>query len=208
MVQLWVYMFDIIDPNNLSSFIKLSGYLGIALIIFTESGLFFGFFLPGDSLLFTAGILAGNGVFNLPVLIVVIVCAAILGDNVGYFFGKYVGNKLLTSKTSFFLRKEHINRAHIFYEKYGSKAIILARFVPVVRTFVPIMAGVAEMNYLKFLKYNIIGGLLWGVGITSLGYILGTRIKNIDTYLLPIILIIIVASCIPVIYEVYRGTKK
>jgi membrane-associated protein len=201
-------MLNLLDPNNLTLFVKVFGYVGVASIVFAESGLFFGFFLPGDSLLFTAGILAGSGVFNFPLLVSIIVVAAILGDSVGYSFGRYVGRKLFTKKSSLFFKQEYVHKAHRFYETHGNKAIILARFLPVFRTFVPIMAGVAEMEYSKFLKYNIIGAFLWGVGVTSLGYILGTKVQNIDQYLLPIILGIIAVSFLPIVFELIFVKRK
>ena len=191
---------------DLVLFLKQAGpILGLVivfLIIFAESGLFIGFFLPGDSLLFTAGFLASQGFFNFPVLAVLCFIGAVVGDSVGYVFGRRVGAKLFEKEDSRFFKKIHLMKAHAFYEKHGGKTIILARFMPVVRTFAPIVAGTAQMTYKKFLTYNIIGGLLWGVGISFAGFALGSAIPNVDRYLLPIILVIIFISVLPPVYHV------
>ncbi|PIP68968.1 hypothetical protein CO033_00210 [Candidatus Nomurabacteria bacterium CG_4_9_14_0_2_um_filter_32_10] len=182
---------------DLPILVKTIGYLGIFFIIFAESGLFLGFFLPGDSLLFTAGLLASQGYFNITLLILLTTFGAILGDQIGYLFGKKVGPKIFTRDDSFYFKKKYINDAENFYQKYGKKTIIIARFVPIIRTFVPILAGVGNMHYRTFITYNIIGGLLWGLGIPLLGYFLGQQIPDIDAYLLPIILVIILISILP-----------
>jgi len=184
-------MFDLI------SLIKTAGYLGIFAIIFAESGLFVGFFLPGDSLLFTAGFLASQDFLDIRLLILIVFIGAVLGDNVGYAFGKKVGPMLFKREDSLFFHKDNLIHTQHFYEKYGKKAIILARFMPGVRTFAPIFAGVGKMDYRIFFSYNIIGGLLWGVGLPLLGYYLGSTIPGIDKYLLPIILLIIFLSVLP-----------
>ena len=193
--------------GNLIDTIKNLGYIGASLMVFTESGLFFGFFFPGDSLLFTAGLLASQGFFNIYVLTSLLLLSAILGDIVGYWFGKKLGNTLLSRKDTFFLRKAHIKKAQLFYEKYGPKAVVLGRFMPVVRTFVPILAGVAKMEYSTFLKYNFLGGFIWVVGLTVAGYVLGRSVENIDTFLLPIILFIVVLSFSPLIFEFLRSRR-
>jgi membrane-associated protein len=180
------------------------GYIGIASIVFAESGLFFGFFFPGDSLLFTAGLLASQGFFSIYVLLPLVIISAILGDSVGYWFGYKIGPKIFTKENSFFFQKKHILRAKAFDEKYGAKALVLARFIPVVRTFVPIIVGVGKMKYSTFIKYNIIGGVLWGVVLTSLGYFLGTSVPNIDSYVYPIIIGIILLSFLPVAVELIK----
>ena len=181
------------------------GYIGLFAIIFAESGLFFGFFLPGDTLLFTAGLLASQGFFNIYILLTLFALAAIIGDSVGYWFGKKVGPKIFNKEDSFFFQKKHIERTHNFYEKYGTKTIVLARFVPIVRTFAPILAGVGEMKYKTFLKYNIIGALLWGVGIIYIGYFLGSRVPNIENYLFYIIVAILIISFLPIIFEFVKN---
>ena len=192
---------------DLTTLIQGFGYIGLFAIVFAESGLFFGFFLPGDSLLFTAGLIASQGTLNIFVLVPLIVVAAILGDNFGYWFGAKVGPKIFTREDSFFFNKRHIDRTRIFYLKYGPKAVIIARFVPIVRTFTPILAGVGSMPYFTFLRYNIIGGVLWGAGVTLLGYFLGMVIPNIEQYLLPIVLVIIVISFLPVVFEFWKSRK-
>jgi len=186
---------------DLPILIQTIGYLGIFLIIFAESGLFFGFFLPGDSLLFTAGLLASQGYFNIIILVLLTTFGAIGGDQIGYLFGTKIGPKIFTRDDSFFFKKRYIADAENFYKKHGKKAIVLARFIPVVRTFIPILAGVGKMHYQTFVSYNIIGGLIWATGITLLGYFLGENIPNIDKYLLPIILLIIFTSILPGIFS-------
>ena len=194
-----------LDPVTI---LKTVGYLGMFAIVFAESGLLIGFFLPGDSLLFTAGMLASQGLLNIYILIPLTFIAAVLGDSVGYAFGYRVGPKIFKRGDSFFFHKDHLKRAEYFYEKYGSKTIVLARFMPVVRTFAPIVAGMGKMRYHKFLFYNIVGGVLWGIGVLSLGFFLGRAIPGIDRYLLPIIILIIVASVIPPFIEFYRQYRK
>lgn len=195
-------MFDLIP------FIKAAGYLGIFAVIFAESGLFVGFFLPGDSLLFTAGFLASQGLFNIWLLMPLIFVGAVLGDNVGYAFGYKVGPMLFNKEESILFHKDHLERARIFYEKYGKKAIVLARFMPGIRTFAPILAGVGKMNYTVFMAYNLIGGLLWGVGLPLLGYLLGNTIPDADKYLLPIILLIIFLSILPSLIHVWKNDDE
>jgi membrane-associated protein len=177
-------------------------------MVFAESGLFFGFFLPGDSLLFTAGFLASQGVFDERILIPLFALAAILGDSAGYWIGAKSGKWLLSRKESFFFKKSYIEKAEKFYEKHGGKTLILARFVPAVRTFVPIVAGMAGMKYSKFLSYNVVGGILWGAGVSSLGYFLGSRIPNVEKYLLPIILVIIFVSVLPGLIHMRKDIIK
>ena len=182
---------------DLAAFIQQASYVGIFLIIFAESGLFFGFFLPGDSFLFTAGFLASKGILNEWILVPLVFVAAVLGDNVGYWFGKKVGPKIFNKENSLLFNKKNVEEAHKFYEKHGSKTIVLARFVPVVRTFAPIVAGVGKMHYSTFLTYNLIGGLLWGVGVSLAGLFLGNLIPDVDKFLLPIIFLIIILSISP-----------
>jgi membrane-associated protein len=199
---------DSIFNLDLPVLIQTIGYLGIFLFVFAESGLFFGFFLPGDSLLFTAGLLASQGYFDIATLILLIVLGAIGGDQIGYLFGRKIGPKIFTRDESFFFKKKYIADAETFYQKYGKKTIILARFVPIVRTFVPILAGVGNMHYKTFVIYNILGGILWGLGIPLLGYFLGENIPNIDAYLIPIILLIIFASILPSIFSFVNKNKE
>jgi membrane-associated protein len=188
--------------------VQTFGYLGILAIVFAESGVFFGFFLPGDSLLFTAGLLASQDFLNIWVLFIFVPIAAILGDNFGYWFGAKLGPKIFTRDDSFFFHKHHIERTREFYLKYGMKAVVLARFIPIVRTFTPVLAGVGQMPYKVFMKYNILGGMLWGVGMLFLGFSLGSVVPNIDRYILLIVLAIIVISFIPIIREVVIHKKE
>ncbi len=195
-------MFDLI------SLIKTAGYLGIFSIVFAESGLFFGFFLPGDSLLFTAGFLASQDYLNIVILAAGSFIAAVAGDSVGYAFGRRVGPSLFTKEHSFFFNKNYIERSRAFFARHGKKTIVLARFVPIVRTFAPILAGVGTMEYPTFLFYNIIGGLLWAVGLSLLGYTLGSVVPDIDRYLLPIILLIIFVSLLPNLVMIVRERRE
>ncbi|MBU0611938.1 VTT domain-containing protein [Patescibacteria group bacterium] len=188
--------------------IQAIGLIGIFLFVFAESGLFFGFFLPGDSLLFTAGILASAGHFNIMLLFLGCFVMAVLGDSVGYYFGKKVGPRIFSKPDSFFWNKRNIEKTEIFFKKHGNKTITLARFVPIVRTFAPIMAGVGNMEYKIFIFWNILGGLLWTASMTFAGYFLGNSIKNIDRFILPIILLIIILSIIPVLVQVFKKNKK
>ncbi len=193
---------------DLISLIKTAGYVGLFGIIFAESGLLIGFFLPGDSLLFTAGFLASQGFLNIWLLMGLTFVAAVVGDSVGYWFGNKVGDKIFTKEESLFFKKDNIQKAEEFFKKHGSKTIVLARFVPIVRTFVPILAGVGTMHYRKFIAFNVIGGALWTIGVSLLGYFLGNLIPNIDKYLLPIILLIIVVSVSPNIIHLIKSRKK
>ncbi|MHB1162981.1 MAG: DedA family protein [Minisyncoccota bacterium] len=190
---------------DLLALIKTASYLGIFAIVFAESGLFFGFFLPGDSLLFTAGLLASQGFLNIALVLLVTAIAAISGDSVGYAFGYRVGPRIFTKEDSLFFHKKYVKKAETFFEKYGGKTLILARFMPGVRTFVPIMAGVGNMRYKTFLTYNIIGGVLWTLVVTLLGYFLGKVIPNVDHYLLPIIGLIVILSILPSVISILRA---
>lgn len=199
---------DFLLNIDLSMLIQTIGYLGIFFIIFAESGLFFGFFLPGDTLLFTAGLLASQGYFDITLLVLSVTLAAVLGDQVGYLFGTKIGPKIFTRDDSFFFKKRYIADTENFYKKHGKKAIVLARFIPVVRTFIPILAGVGKMHYATFVSYNIIGALIWATGITLLGYFLGQQIPNIDNYLIPILLLIVFISMLPTIFSfIYQKIK-
>ncbi len=193
---------------SLAAIIQIVGYPGIFTAVFLESGVFFGFFLPGASMLFTAGLLASQSVFNIWILIPFVTVAAILGDNAGYWFGAKVGVRLFLRPDSRFFRKQHLEQAKEFYEKHGMLAIVLARFVPVVRTFTPIIAGVVGMNYRIFIAYNILGALSWGSGVTYLGYVLGEKVPGIERYLSPIILLIVIVTCIPLVIEIWRRKKS
>ena len=195
-------MFDII------SIIQTVGYFGVFAIIFAESGLFFGFFLPGDSLLFTAGLLASQGLLNIYFLMPLLFTAAVLGDSAGYWLGRKLGPMIFKKEDSFFFHKRHIERTRVFYAKYGAKTIIISRFVPIVRTFAPILAGVGNMEYKTFITYNIFGGAFWAIGISGLGFFLGNAIPGIEKYLHFIIALIIIVSFLPILKEFTAARKN
>ncbi len=178
-------------------------------IVFAESGLFFGFFLPGDSLLFSAGVLASQGFMPIWMLSIGCFIAAVTGDSVGYWFGHKYGRKIFEEEKLPLVKRHHIEKAEAFYKKHGVKTIIIARFVPIVRTFAPIVAGIGNMEYKTFISYNIVGGLLWGIGVTLAGYFLGSLIPadDIDKYLLPIIFLIVVISVLPAVWHIYQEKK-
>ena len=192
---------------DLREIIVAVGLIGLFAIVFAESGLFFGFFLPGDSLLFTAGFLASQGYFSLGMLMLLLSIAAIAGDSVGYWTGEKFGRRLFTREDSFWFNKKHLDTAHEFYEKHGGKAIVLARFLPAVRTFVPIVAGMARMSYRKFLLFNVFGGLFWVVSLTAGGYVFGSLIPDVDRYLIPVVLLIIIVSAAPTAIHLYRENR-
>lgn len=194
-------MFDLIP------LIKAAGYAGLFGIAFAESGLLIGFFLPGDSLLFTAGFLASQGFLDIHILAPLLFLAAVSGDSVGYAFGKRFGPKIFAKEDSIIFHKDHIRKAQAFFEKHGGKSIVLARFMPVIRTFAPILAGVGKMNYRSFLLYNIIGALLWAPGLLYLGYFLGQIIPHAERYILVIVLAIVAASVLPQIIHILKDKK-
>lgn len=189
----------------------------VAAIIFAESGLLIGFFFPGDSILFTLGFLVqGSSSFkldiNINLVVLVLFIAAVLGNNVGYVFGRKVGPRLFKRPNSLLFRQENVKKAQDFYDKFGGKTIIFSRFIPVVRTFVPLIAGVAKMEFKTFLLFNIIGGFLWTVGVTYLGYFLGYYLHKmgveVDTVLLPIIALILILSVSPALYQLLKSKQK
>lgn len=188
--------------------IETFGTLGVLLIVFVESGLLVGFVLPGDSLLFTAGLLSASG--NLPdlwVLLITIPLAAIAGDQVGYTIGRKAGPAIFRRPDSRFFRQEHVDKSHEYFERYGPRTIVIARFVPIVRTFAPVMAGVARMRYRTFLLFNVIGGIGWGVGVTALGYYLGQVAfvrANVEVFILGIVAI----SVLPIVIELLRARRE
>ncbi len=203
--------FDLPSLPQLIQSLGSLGYFVIWLIIFAESGLFIGFFLPGDSLLFTAGFVAYNypNILNIWVLIFGAFVSAFLGDNVGYATGNRWGRKLFQKEDSWLFKKQYLEKAQNFYEKHGRKTIILARFVPIVRTFAPIIAGIGAMHYRTFMFYNLIGGFVWTFGITLLGYFLGRSLpaEQVDKYLLPIIFVIIIVSLVPSIIHLIQENR-
>jgi membrane-associated protein len=189
---------------SIDKWILGGGLLAIGGTVFAESGLLIGFFLPGDTLLFGAGILAAQGVFNLPLLIFVVITAAILGDNVGYSIGRRTGRRLLDKKESILFKPERIELAEKFYDQHGGKTIILARFVPVVRTFAPMVAGMSKMPRQKFMFYNIAGGVLWGGGVTLAGYFLGKQLPWLEDFITPVILVIIIGSVLVALFHLLK----
>ena len=194
------------------------GIFAILVVIFAESGLLIGFFLPGDSLLFTAGALFATGILpgNIPInihwFIVLLFIAAVLGDTVGYWFGRKAGPRIFSKPDARIFKQAHIKNAQGFYEKHGGKTIIMARFVPIIRTFAPIVAGVGKMEYKKFLSFNLIGGFLWTFGITYLGYFVGVALIaagiDIDTVILPIIFLIVLISVLPPAIHILKDKKN
>jgi len=195
-----------LDPNYL---LDTFGIWGLLLIVFAESGLLIGFFLPGDSLLFTTGLLITTDQLNFPLwaAIALICVAAVLGDQAGYMFGKKVGPSLFNRPDSRLFKQENVVKAHEFFEKYGPKSLVLARFVPVVRTFTPIIAGVSGMKYRSFVVFNVIGGVLWGAGVTLLGSWLG-KVDFVNKNIEAILILIVLVSVIPIIIEFLRARSK
>ncbi|WP_370413469.1 DedA family protein [Streptomyces fradiae] len=195
-----------LDPDHL---IATFGLIGVLVIVFAESGLLIGFFLPGDSLLFTTGLLVTTGKLDTPLWLVcaLVVAAAVIGDQVGYLFGRKVGPALFKRPDSKLFKQENVEKAHEFFEKHGPKSLILARFVPIVRTFTPIIAGVSRMNYRSFITFNVIGGLLWGAGVTLLGSALG-KVDFVHKHIELILVGIVLISVIPVVIEILRARAQ
>ena len=182
---------------GITELIQWAGYLGLFGIVFAESGILVGFFLPGDSLLFTAGILASQGIFDMWFLVPLLAVAAIAGDSAGYWTGKRLGPRLFEKENSRLFKKERLERAREFYNSHGGKTIVMARFMPFIRTFAPIVAGMTEMKYRRFLAFNVLGGIFWVALLTSMGFFLGRLIPDIDLYILPVIGLVILISFLP-----------
>lgn len=199
---------------DLVSLIKWAGVLGIALIVFGESGLLIGVFLPGDTLLFTAGFLVHTGFLpvDISVLVITLFVAAVLGDSTGYLFGRRVGRKLFNRSDSRLFKQEHVKKAEVFYNDNGPKTIIIARFIPFVRTFAPVIAGTAKMDYKTFLIFDVIGCALWAAGVTYLGFFLGTWFTSmglgIDQVILPVVAIILIISIAPALFHIFKEKKQ
>jgi membrane-associated protein len=196
------------NPEGLRQLIVWGGPALVCTILFVETGLFVGFFLPGDSLLVTAGIFAGQGLVPLYWLLIPGIFCAIAGDQLGYWIGRSMGPSLYRRKNSFFFRRNHLERAEAFYQKYGGRAVILARFVPIVRTFCPPVAGAAGMRYSAYLTYDIFGGIFWVGGMVVGGYVAGSRIPNIGKYIHYVIAVIIVLSILPPIIGILRARSS
>jgi membrane-associated protein len=195
-----------LDPAKL---ISDYGLIGLALIVFAESGLLIGFFLPGDSLLFTAGLFVATDILKKPIWLVCLVAfvAAVVGDQVGYLFGKKVGPSLFNRPKSKLFRPAHVVKAQEFFDKHGSKTIIMARFVPIVRTFAPIVAGVGKMKYKTFATFNVVGGAVWGIGVTLAGYFLGKKFPSLKERIDLLAIVIVAVSLIPVAIEFMKHRK-
>lgn len=193
---------------DITKWVQALGYVGILLIIFLETGVFLGFFLPGDSLLFAAGLLASQNIFNVWILIPLMIVTACAGYFLAYWFGEKLGKWLLNRKDSFLFKKKYLIQARKFYDKHGGKALILGRLVPILRTFVPIVAGMAKMRYRSYVLFNIAGAFVWAGGVTLLGYYLGGLIPGASKYILPIAVCIIIISILPAIWHYVRNKVR
>lgn len=190
---------------DITKWVETLGYVGILLIIFLETGIFLGFFLPGDSLLFAAGLLASQNIFNVWLLIPLMIVTAAAGYFVAYWFGEKLGNWLLRRDDSFLFKKRYLIQAGKFYEKHGGKALVLGRLVPILRTFVPIVAGMAKMRYRTYVLFNILGAFIWAGGVTLIGYYLGSLVPGIGKYILPVALGVIFLSITPAIWHLIKN---
>lgn len=199
---------EFLNGDDLAMLIRSIGYFGIFAVIASESGLLIGIFLPGDSLLFTAGFIASQGYLKIELLFLVSFLGAIAGDAAGYMIGKRAGPKIFTREHSLFLKKSYIERTRLFYEKYGAKTVIIARFIPFVRTLAPIFAGVGTMHYPRFMRFNIIGGLLWSGSMIFGGYFLGRIVPQADRFLLPITAFVILLSILPSLIHFWREQRR
>jgi membrane-associated protein len=193
---------------SLDDLVRWGGYVILTAIVFTETGLLIGFFLPGDSLLITAGLVAATGALNIWLLDLLLSVAAIAGDSVGYAIGKRLGPALFTKERSLLFNPKHIERTRRFYERHGAKTIVIARFVPIVRTFAPVVAGVGGMEYRRFLTYNIVGGVGWVVSMTWAGYLLGHAIPDVNRHIHIVVIVVIVLSLIPIAVELLRERRR
>lgn len=201
LIDLWQQLSD------LEGLIRWGGYFVLTAIVFAETGLLIGFFLPGDSLLVTAGLLSAHGLLDVYLLGLILSVAAITGDSLGYMIGKAAGPKIFTREQSIFFNRKHLQRAHAFYEKHGGKTIVLARFMPIIRTFAPVVAGVAEMHYRTFVLYNVVGGLAWVWGMLFTGFFLGRYIPGIDEHIDIVIIVVIFLSLLPGIISWLRQRR-
>ena len=193
---------------DVESIIKWGGLALICGIIFAETGLMIGFFLPGDSLLVTAGVFAAAGHIDLYMMLVLVSLCAVVGDQLGYFIGQKTGPALFNREDSLLFKRSHVLRAQQFYEKYGSKTIVIARFVPIVRTFAPVVAGVGQMKYRRFVTYNVAGGILWVFSMVLLGYFVASVVPNIDKHIHKVIVVVVFLSILPAIIEFVRERRR
>jgi membrane-associated protein len=193
---------------NVPELIRMGGLIGLVAVVFAETGLMVGFFLPGDSLLVTAGLFAAKGDLNIVWLNLALMAAAIVGDATGYWIGRRAGQALYNRPNSFFFRKQHLIKTHEFYEKHGGKTIVIARFVPIIRTFAPVVAGAAEMTYRHFALYNIMGGIGWVASMTLTGYFLGRAVPDIDKHIHIVVAVVIFLSLLPGVISILREKTK
>ena len=194
--------------HSLDDLVRWGGYVVLAAIVFTETGLLVGFFLPGDSLLITAGLVAATGQLNIWWLNGLLILAAVVGDSVGYAIGRRLGPRLFTRPKSLLFNPRHVERTRAFYARYGARTIVIARFVPIVRTFAPVVAGVAPMEYRQFVLYNVVGGVAWVTSMTWAGYLLGQAVPNINDHIHKVVVIVILLSFIPIVVEVVRERRR
>ena len=205
----WAFGYDVVrGAYSLDDLIRWGGYLILIAIVFTETGLLIGFFLPGDSLLITAGLVAATGALDIWWLNLVLIVAAIVGDSVGYAIGFRAGPRIFTREQSLLFRPSHVERTRQFYARHGAKTIVIARFVPIVRTFAPVVAGVGQMEYRRFLIYNVAGGVGWVSSMTWAGYLLGQTIPNINDHIHLVVVIVILLSLIPIAVELYKERRR
>jgi len=197
-------MTDLVNLLDPFFIIKAVGLIGVFAVIFAETGLFFGFFFPGDSLLFAVGLFSSQGFGDVQLVALGCFIAAVLGDSFGYAFGRKIGPAIFTKEDSFLFKKSYVEKSKLFYEKHGKKTIILARFIPVVRTFAPILAGVGKMEYKAFLFFNVLGGALWVFLMVFGGYFLGEMIPGVDQYILPIVVLIVLTSFAPALKNLIK----
>ncbi len=193
---------------SLDALIRWGGYVLLVAIVFTETGLLVGVFLPGDSLLITAGLVAAAGALNVWWLAAMLIVAAVVGDSTGYAIGVRIGPRLFTRQKSLLFNPRHVERTRRFYERHGAKTIVIARFVPIVRTFAPVLAGVGQMQYRRFVSYNVVGGAGWVLSMTGAGYLLGHAVPNIDRHIHVVVLAVIVLSCVPIAIELFRERRR
>jgi len=215
--ELLHHLKEFLNPKNIIDWLTTKGllltYFGLIFIIFAETGLAVGFFLPGDSLLVVAGLIARTGRLNVAILLSTLFVAAVVGDAVGYYSGLKLGPRLFTRKKSLLFRPSHLQKARDFYEKYGGKTIIIARFVPIVRTFAPIVAGAAEMPYRRFLAYNVVGGFAWVFSMILAGYFLGTVVENalgvrLEDHIEKVVIVVVALSLLPPIIEYLKSRRE
>lgn len=196
---------NILDPVSI---IETAGYIGLLIAIFSETGILLGFFLPGDSLLFTAGFLSSTGLIDLKTVMIICFIAAVAGDSLGYYLGKKYGPRIFKKTDSFFLDRKYIDKTESYFNKYGGETIIIARFIPVVRTIAPVMAGVGKVPYRKFITYNVFGAAIWTLPLPVLGYYFGKIIPDADKIILPVALVIIFVSFLPAVISILRERRK